>query len=76
MEDEGLSPGYRQQVVEFILQNTGGATATTGFDPNYVDPYTGGKLHSEREHPFFTYFMGSVSQAANNIWLPSWISHS
>lgn len=43
LEDEGLSPGYRQQVVEFILQNTGGAAASTGFDPNYVDPYTGGK---------------------------------
>ncbi|KAG0631249.1 hypothetical protein M758_1G238100 [Ceratodon purpureus] len=45
LEDEGLSPGYRQQVVEFILQNTGNAAATTGFDPNYVDPYTGANAY-------------------------------
>ena len=43
LEDEGLSLGYRQQVVEFIIQNTGNAIAATGFDPNYVDLYTGGK---------------------------------
>lgn len=43
LEDEGLSPGYRQQVVEFIIQNTGGAPPPMSFNSNYVDPYTGGK---------------------------------
>lgn len=48
LEDEGLSPGYRQQVVEFIIQNTGGAPPPTSFNSNYVDPYTGGKQPSAR----------------------------
>lgn len=45
LDEEGLSPGYRQQVVDFILQNTGGAAASSNFDPNFVDPYTGANAY-------------------------------
>jgi hypothetical protein len=38
-----LPAGYREQVVQFILQNTGSTAAPAQFDPAFVDPYTGGK---------------------------------
>lgn len=38
---ENLPLSYRQQIVEFIIQNTGQRDFT--LDPAFRDPYTGGK---------------------------------
>ncbi len=43
LANEELPAGYREQVVQFILQNTGSTAAPPQFDPAFVDPYTGGK---------------------------------
>ncbi|KAG6542654.1 hypothetical protein Mapa_015888 [Marchantia paleacea] len=42
--NEDLPLAYRQQVVEFILQNTGQQTPQQ-FDSAYVDPYTGASAY-------------------------------
>lgn len=40
--NEELPMAYRQQVVEFILQNTGQQQPSIPqFDPSFADPYTG-----------------------------------
>lgn len=41
---ENLPLSYRQQIVEFILQNSGQKAFTP--DPTFRDPYTGGKYLS------------------------------
>ena len=38
---ENLPLSYRQQIVDFILENTG--QKTFSFDPTFRDPYTGCK---------------------------------
>lgn len=38
---ENLPLSYREQIVDFILQNTGQRTFTP--DPSFRDPFTGGK---------------------------------
>ncbi|WOK99599.1 phospholipase A-2-activating protein [Canna indica] len=40
---EGLPLSYRQQVVDFILQNTG--QKDLSFDPSFRDPYTGSNAY-------------------------------
>lgn len=40
---ENLPISYRQQVVDFILENTG--QKAFSFDPSFRDPYTGCKLN-------------------------------
>ena len=42
---EDLPLSYRQQIVDFILQNTGQAAALP-FGASIPDPYTGGALHT------------------------------
>lgn len=39
---ENLPLSYRQQIVDFILQNSG--QSDFSFDPSFRDPYTGGKI--------------------------------
>ncbi|KAK3255871.1 hypothetical protein CYMTET_34970, partial [Cymbomonas tetramitiformis] len=41
LEQEGLPASYREQVVDFILQNTGGAAALPSMMPANTDPFTG-----------------------------------
>eukprot|EP00271_Cylindrocystis_brebissonii_P020257 TRINITY_DN6639_c0_g1_i1.p1 TRINITY_DN6639_c0_g1~~TRINITY_DN6639_c0_g1_i1.p1 ORF type:complete len:503 (-),score=61.38 TRINITY_DN6639_c0_g1_i1:147-1577(-) len=42
LEEQGLPLGYKEQVVEFIVNNTGGSAKATVSSSTYVDPYTGG----------------------------------
>lgn len=39
---ENLPLAYRQQIVEFILQNSG--QKDFNFNPSFRDPFTGGKI--------------------------------
>ena len=39
---ENLPVAYRQQIVDFILQNSGQKDFT--FNPSFRDPFTGGKI--------------------------------
>ncbi|CAM6039015.1 unnamed protein product [Sphagnum compactum] len=48
LANEELPAGYREQVVQFILQNTGSTAAPPQFDPAFVDPYTGANAYVPR----------------------------
>lgn len=49
--NENLPLTFREQVVEFILQNSGQKTFTP--DPSFRDPYTGGMLFANFPCAFF-----------------------
>lgn len=68
---ENLPLSYRQQIVEFILQNTG--QKDFNFNPSFRDPYTGGEyvalvFSHEYGHPKFLFYLSVFIPA--NAYVP------
>ena len=46
LEEQNLPETYKEQVVDFLIQNTGGSSSQMQFDPSQnVDPFTGGAAY-------------------------------
>ncbi|KAL2609949.1 hypothetical protein R1flu_028522 [Riccia fluitans] len=64
--NEDLPLGYRQQVVEFLLQNTGQQTQMQ-LDSKYVDPYTGANAYVPQQPGWSVPQISATAQTPTHV---------